>query len=293
MRKQLLKIILCLTAVIFTVSCGGNNDSPTNPTQGGFTVNFESYPEPANKTIGTSSEKTSFTKEGKIKCYPSTEVKVEISKVTPVTASGSVSLEPTDFEVLTPTVSATENEIRIVLSASGIEKVKTAAAGELYEYTFSFLFTRTSDNKTATSETKLNVVNIDIINQTDIETAMKNVESGDAGKGNLVVSENPVWKFDLSKFALNKTSGFTATATSASGNVYVSNAESAIFSQAKGTGFYFTPKTVKDNDKKATLTITVKLNNNGYMLDDAVSYVATDGFKLVLKIEGDGTWKQL
>ena len=158
MRKQLLKIILCLTAVIFTVSCGGNNDSPTNPNQGEFTVNFESYPEPANKTIGTSSEKTSFTKEGKIKCYPSTEVKVEISKVTPVTASGSVSLEPTDFEVLTPTVSATENEIRIVLSASGIEKVKKAAAGELYEYTFSFLFTRTSDNKTVTSETKLNVV---------------------------------------------------------------------------------------------------------------------------------------
>ena len=58
--------------------------------------------------------------------------------------------------------------------------------------------------------------NLDIINQTDIETAMKNVESGDAGKGNLVVSENPVWKFDLSKFALNKTSGFTATAVSPS-----------------------------------------------------------------------------
>lgn len=290
MRKQLLKIILCLTAVIFTVSCGGKNDSPTNPNQGEFTVNFESYPEPANKTIGTSSEKTSFTKEVKIKCYPSTEVKVEISKVTPVTASGSVSLEPTDFEVLTPTVSATENEIRIVLSASGIEKVKTAAAGQVSEYTFSFLFTRTSDNKTATSETKLNVVNIDIINQTDIETAMKNVESGDAGKGNLVVSENPVWKFDLSKFALNKTSGFTAT--SASGSVYVSNAESAIFSQAKGTGFFFSAKGVKDSsNKQATLTITVKLNNNGYMLDDAVSYVATDGFKLVLKIEGDGTWK--
>ena len=121
---------------------------------------------------------------------------------------------------------------------------------------------------------------------------MKNVESGDAGKGNLVVSENPVWKFDLSKFALNKTSGFTATATSASGSVYVSAAESAITLQAKGTGFFFSAKGVKDSsNKQATLTITVKLNNNGYMLDDAVSYVATDGFKLVLKIEGDGTWK--
>lgn len=122
---------------------------------------------------------------------------------------------------------------------------------------------------------------------------MKNVESGDAGKGNLVVSETPAWKFDLSQFALNKTSGFTATAASASGSVYVSNAESAITLQAKGTGFYFTPKAVKDNDKQATLTIKVNVNN-GYMLDDAVSYVATDGFKLILSLESnDGTWKQL
>ena len=123
---------------------------------------------------------------------------------------------------------------------------------------------------------------------------MKNVESGDAGKGNLVVSENPVWKFDLSKFALNKTSGFTATATSASGSVYVSNAESAIFSQAKGTGFFFSAKGVKDSsNKQATLTIKVNVNN-GYMLDDAISYVATDGFKLILSLgSNDGTWKQL
>ncbi|MEI0559798.1 hypothetical protein [Brachyspira intermedia] len=46
-----------------------------------------------------------------------------------------MSLDPTDFEVLTPTVSATANEIRIKLSASGIEKVKTAAAGQVSEYT--------------------------------------------------------------------------------------------------------------------------------------------------------------
>ncbi|MEI0550494.1 hypothetical protein R4K89_09295 [Brachyspira intermedia] len=294
MKKQLFKFLLCLTAVIFAVSCGGNNDSPTNPTQGEFTVNFESYPEPADKTIGTSSEKTSFTKEGKIRCYPGTDAKVEISKVTPVTASGSVSLEPADFEVLTPTVSATANEIRIVLSASGIEKVKKATAGQVSEYTFTFLFTRTSDNKTATSETKLNVVNIDIINQTDIETAMKNAQDGDTGKGNLVVGTGPKWVFSLSSFTLNKTSGFTATAQSTSGSMYVSSAESAITLQAKATGFFFSAKGKKDTEKQATLTITVKLNNSGYMLDDAINYVATDGFKLILSLgQTDGTWKQL
>ena len=288
MKKQLFKFLLCLTAVIFAVSCGGNNDSPTNPTQGEFNVNFESYPDPADKTIGTSSEKTSFTKEGKIRCFLGTEAKVEINKVTAV--SGGVSLEPADFEVLTPTVSATANEIRIVLSTSGIEKVRKATAGQVSEYTFTFLFTRTSDNKTATSETKLNVVNIDIINQTDIETAMKNAQDGDTGKGNLVVGTGPKWVFSLSSFTLNKTSGFTATAQSTSGSMYVSSAESSITLQAKGTGFYFTPKAVKDNNTQATLTIKVNVNN-GYMLDDAINYVATDGFKLVLNLQGSGTWK--
>ncbi|MEI0559797.1 hypothetical protein [Brachyspira intermedia] len=122
---------------------------------------------------------------------------------------------------------------------------------------------------------------------------MKNVQSGDAGKGNLVVSTTPQWVFSLSGFTLNKTSGFTATATSSSGSVYVSNAESAIFSQAKGTGFFFSAKGVKDSSsKQVTFTIIVKLNNSGYMLDDAISYVSTDGFKLILSLEGtSGTWK--
>ena len=291
MKKQLFKFLLCLTAVIFAVSCGGNNDSPTNPTQGEFNVNFESYPDPADKTIGTSSEKASFTKEGKIRCFPGTEAKVEISKVTAV--SGGVSLEPADFEVLTPTVSATANEIRIVLSTSGIEKVRKATAGQVSEYTFTFLFTRTSDNKTATSETKLNVVNIDIINQTDIETAMKKVKDSTdsmATEGNLIVGTGPKWVFSLSSFTLNKTSGFTATAQSTSGSMYVSSTESSITLQAKGTGFYFTPKAVKNNNTQATLTIKVNVNN-GYMLDDAINYVATDGFKLVLNLQGSGTWK--
>ena len=293
MKKQLFKFLLCLTAVIFAVSCGGNNDSPTNPTQGEFTVNIDSYGTREEKAIGTSSENTSLIKEGKIRCYPGTEAKVEISKVTPVTASGSVSLEPTDFEVLTTTVSATANEIRIKLSASGIDKVKTAAAGEVSEYTFTFLFTRTSDNKTAASETKLYVANIDIINQNDIETAMKNVQDGSSTKGMLVIGTGlgSKWSFNLSQFALNKTSGFTATATSSSGSMYVSSVGSAITLQTKPTGFFFSTEGKKDTDKQATFTITVKLNNSGYMLDDAISYVSTDGFKLVLKLGNNETWK--
>ncbi|OEJ16168.1 hypothetical protein BFL38_12065 [Brachyspira hampsonii] len=292
MKKAVIKIILCLTAVIFAVSCGGNNDSPTNPTQWEFSVNIvDSYGTIEEKTIGTSSENTSLIKEGKIRCYTEQETKVEISKVT--AASGGVSLEPADFELTTSTVSSTANEIGITLSASGIEKVKTAAAGEVYQYTFTFLFTRTSDNKTVSDDGKLYVANIDIIKQTDIEIAMQNVDNGSAGKVNLVVSETPTWEFSLSGFTLNKTSGFTATATSSSGSVYVSSAESAITLQTKPTGFFFTTEGKKDTEKQATFTIKVNINN-GYMLDDAVSYAATDGFKLILSLgQTSGTWNQL
>ena len=295
MKKQLFKFLLCLTAVIFAVSCGGNNDSPTNPTQGEFNVNFESYPDPADKTIGTSSEKASFTKEGKIRCFTGTEAKVEISKVTAV--SGGVSLEPADFEVLTPTVSATANEIGIKLSASGIEKVRKAAAGQVSEYTFTFLFTRTSDNKTATSDGKLRVVNIDIITQTDIETAMKDVEDGNTGKGTLVVGTGPgsKWLFSLSGFKLNKTTPYESTASGTSGTMYVSSAESAILLQTYKDGkygFQFRAKGVKDSNTKATFTITANVID-GYMLDNTISYVATEGFKLVLNLQGSGTWNQL
>ena len=298
MKKQLLKIILSLTVLIFAVSYGSNNDSPTNPDQGEFTVKIDTFGlSQTDVIIGTSSEKTSFTKEGKIKCYPGTDAKVEISKVTPVTASGSVSLEPADFEVVTPTVTLTANEIRIILSASGIEKVRKATAGQVYEYTFTFLFTRTSDNKTATSDGKLKVANIDIINQTDIETAMKDVEDGSAGKGNLVVDtgEGAKWLFSLSGFKLDKITPYESTATGTSGSKYVSSAESAISLQTYKDGkygFIFTAKGVKDNNTQATFTIKTVLSV-GYMLDDTISYVATDGFKLVLKIEGTGTWNQL
>lgn len=296
MKKQLSKFILCLTTVILVISCGSNNDSPTNPDQGEFTVHISTIDMTREeKIIGTSSENTSLIKEGKIKCYPGTEAKVEISKVTAV--SGGMSLEPTDFELTTSTVSATANEIRIKLSASGIEKVRKATAGEVSEYTFTFLFTRTSDNKTATSETKLYVANIAIIKQSDIETAMREVENGNAGKGNLVVNEYLQCVFNLSGFTLNKTSGYTATASITHGSIYVHIAESAILSQTyKGGkyGFQFRAKGVKNSDTEATFTITATVNDGyGYMLDDAISYVATDGFKLVLNLQGGGTWKQL
>lgn len=300
MKKQLLKIIFSLTAVIFAVSCGSNNDSPTNPDQGEFTVNIDTFGlSQTDVIIGTSSEKTSFIKEGKIKCYPGTEAKVEINKVTAV--SGGVSLEPADFEVVTPTVTLTANEIRIKLSASGIEKVRKATAGEVSEYTFTFLFTRTSDNKTATSDGKLKVANIDIINQTDIETTMKKVKGLDSGdlEGNLVITDenNNKCLFLLSGFTLDKNTAYESTASGVTNPVSADKAKSNIFLQTYKDGkygFYFNPDsityTIDFRKTKATFTIKASLKD-GYMFDDAVSYVTTDGFKLVLNLQGGGTWK--
>ena len=169
--------------------------------------------------------------EGKIKCYPGTEAKVEINKVTAV--SGGVSLEPADFEVVTPTVTLTANEIRIKLSASGIEKVRKATAGEVSEYTFTFLFTRISDNKTATSDGKLKVANIDIINQTDIETTMKKVKGLDSGdlEGNLVITDenNNKCLFLLSGFTLDKNTAYESTASGVTNPVSADKAKSNIF----------------------------------------------------------------
>ena len=126
---------------------------------------------------------------------------------------------------------------------------------------------------------------------------MKDVEDGGAGKGNLVVDtgEGSKWLFSLSGFKLDKTTPYESTATGTSGSKYVSSAESAISLQTYKDGkygFIFTAKGVKDSSTKATFTIKTVLSV-GYMLDDAVSYVATDGFKLVLNLQGSGTWDQL
>lgn len=160
MKNTAVKIILCLTAVVFTIGCDSLSNNSTAPHQKEFTVTYFLIWE--EKTIGVCSENTFIKKYGTVKFYTEKEAKVKINKVKPVTASGSLALEPADFELLPYLISEAVNEVKISLSVSGIEKVKTVAVGEVAEYTFTFLFTRTLDNKTYTLDIKLNVVNLDI-----------------------------------------------------------------------------------------------------------------------------------
>ena len=112
----------------------------------------------------------------------------------------------------------------------------------------------------------------------------------------LVIGKGGIkWAFDLSTFKLDKNTPYESTVKTTgvgtSTSEYVSFVGSAITLQTKTTGFFFSTEGKKDTDKQATFTITVKLNNSGYMLDDAISYVSTDGFKLVLKLGNNETWK--
>lgn len=126
---------------------------------------------------------------------------------------------------------------------------------------------------------------------------MKNVQDGSSIKGMLVIGTGGIkWAFDLSNFKLDKNTPYESTVQTTgvgtSTSEYVSSVGSAITLQTKTTGFFFSTEGKKDTDKQATFTITVNLSNSGYMLDDTVSYVSTDGFKLVLKLGNNETWEK-
>ena len=286
MKKQLLNFFLCLTAVIFAVSCGGKNDSPTNPNTGTFSV----YRVDKKFRIGVDADNSVVKNEGSIQLYTSYEAKVEINKVT---TSGTVQLAPSDFTLSQDTISvpyslATADYITISLSASGIEKIKKAEKAKSVKYTLTFLFTRISDNQTYTLDEEFQIANLQIITKTDIETAMR--VTLDVGTDAMASK----WKFNLSGFTLNQNQSYEATVSgSAKGVKDVSDGESAIVLQTykEGIGFSLSPTGKRDSNTQATFTIKA-LVFDGYTLDNSISYVQTDGFKLVLKLGStSGGWK--
>ena len=298
MKKQLFKFLLCLTAVIFAVSCGGNNDSPTSPNIGTFSV----YRVNKEFRIGVDTDNSTVKTSGRIQLSTSYEAKVEINNVT---TSGTVQLAPSDFTlsqdtILVPYSLATADYITISLSASGIEKIKKAEKAKSVKYTLTFLFTRISDNQTYTLDEEFQIANLQIITKTDIETAMREVkDSYDSSSpiGTLNVGTSAIeskWKFDLSGFTLNQNQPYEATVSGTVNNVKdVSDGESAITLQTykEGRGFSLSPIGKRDSNTQATFTIKA-LVFDGYTLDNSISYVQTDGFKLVLKLgTTTGGWK--
>ncbi len=286
MKKQLLNFFLCLTAVIFAVSCGGKNDSPTNPNIGTFSV----YRVDKKFRIGVDADNSVVKNEGSIQLSTSYEAKVEINKVT---TSGTVQLEPSDFTLSQDTISvpyslATADYITVSLSASGIEKIKKAEKAKSVKYTLTFLFTRISDNQTYTLDEEFQIANLQIITKTDIETAMR--VTLDVGTDAMASK----WKFNLSGLTLNQNQSYEATVSGTVNNVKdVSDGESAITLQTykEGRGFSLSPTGKRDSNTQATFTIKA-LVFEGYTLDNSISYVETDGFKLVLKLGStSGGWQ--
>ena len=59
----------------------------------------------------------------------------------------------------------------------------------------------------------------------------------------------------------------------------------------EGRGFSLSPTGKRDSNTQATFTIKA-LVFEGYTLDNSISYVETDGFKLVLKlVSTSGGWQ--
>ncbi|WP_300754861.1 hypothetical protein [uncultured Brachyspira sp.] len=229
MKKQLFKFLLCLTAVIFAVSCGGKNDSPTSPNIGTFSV----YRVNKEFRIGVDTDNSTVKTSGRIQLSTSYEAKVEINKVT---TSGTVQLEPSDFTLSQDTISvpyspATADYITVSLSPSGIEKIKKAEKAKSVKYTLTFLFTRISDNQTYTLDEEFQIANLQIITKTDIETAMR--VTLDVGTDAIADK----WKFDLSGFTLNQNQPYEATVSGTVNNAKdVSDGENAITLQTYKEG---------------------------------------------------------
>lgn len=298
MKKAVIKIILCLTAVIFAVSCGNDANQSTNPSVGTFSV----YRVDKEFRIGVDTDNSTVKTSGRIQLSTSYEAKVEINNVT---TSGTVQLAPSDFTLSQDTISvpyspATADYITVSLSASGIEKIKKAEKAKSVKYTLTFLFTRISDNETYTLDEEFQIANLQIITKTDIEKAMSEVkDSYDSSSpiGTLNVGTSAIaskWKFDLSGFTLNQNQPYEVTASeNATGVKNVSEGESAIILQTskEGRGFSLSPIGKRDSNTQATFTIKA-LVFDGYTLDNSISYVETDGFKLILKLgTTSGGWQ--
>ena len=298
MKKAVIKIILSLTAIVFAVSCGNDANQSTNPSVGTFSV----YRVDKEFRIGVDTDNSTVKTSGRIQLSTSYEAKIEINKVT---TSGTVQLEPSDFTLSQDTISvpyspATADYITVSLSTSGIEKIKKAEKAKSVKYTLTFLFTRISDNQTYTLDEEFQIANLQIITKTDIETAMREVkDSYDSSSpiGTLNVGTSAIeskWKFDLSRFTLNQNQPYEATVSGTVNNVKdVSDGESAITLQTykEGRGFSLSPTGKRDSNTQATFTIKA-LVFEGYTLDNSISYVETDGFKLVLKLgTTTGGWK--
>ena len=298
MKKSIIKIALCLIAVLFAVSCGNNANSSTNPTINdtpkNLNVTYTFLNGNGRIDVNTAANNNQIKKEVDLKITVSPEVSVD-AKITKVTSTGSA-LEAADFTLSKTSSITTDDEIKISLSSTGIEKLKSATKKTAIDYTLTIEFTTTSEdveNKTSTRDVAISVMPLQEITKTQVETIIKNVGSlsvnGSSAKG---VSYA---KFDLSDFTLDTTfNDFSDTASSVTyeGSTYsaknVAASLSSKISLAEGLN---TPDYSSTTASGKTATLVFKFTPKlGYCFANDIESVMTSGLKIKLVLINNSTW---
>lgn len=302
MKKSIIKIALCLIAVLFAVSCGNNANSSTNPTINDTPKNLNvtcTFLNNGNSRIdvNTAANNNQIKKEVDLKITVSPTVSVD-AKITKVTSTGST-LEPSDFTLSKTSSITTDDEIKISLSITGIEKLKSATKKTAIDYTLTIEFTTTSEdveNKTSTRDVAISVMPLQEITKTQVETMIKNVGSlsvnGSSAKG---VSYA---KFDLSDFTLDTTfNNFSDTASSVTyeGSTYSAKNAAASLSSKISSALYnlglntpdYSSTTYSVNTANLVFKFTPTL---GYCFANDIESVMTSGLKIKLVLINNSTW---
>ena len=303
MKKSIIKIALCLIAVLFAVSCGNNANSSTNPTINETPKNLNvtyTFLNNGNSRIdvNTAANNNQIKKEVDLKITVSPTVSVD-AKITKVTSTGSA-LEPSDFTLSKTSSITTDDEIKISLSSTGIEKLKSATKKTAIDYTLTIEFTTTSEdveNKTSTKDIDISVMPLQEITKTQVETMIKNV--GSLSVNGSYASGVSYAKFDLSDFTLDTTlNDFSDTASSVTyeGSTYsAKNAAASLALQIDSSEIYnlglntpdYSSTTYSGNIANLLFKFTPTL---GYCFANDIESVMTSGLKIKLVLINNSTW---
>ena len=311
MKKQLLKILLSLTALIFAVSCGGSVDSTYNPGDDGSNtgnnlyITEDSYSLGANHDIievDTDASYSQVKKQAKYKfsINPSdANCTVTVGNIT-IQGTGTitdVNLSASDLSV--PSYIKNGDEVSVSLTSSGIAKFKSSPKTQKAVYSVALEFKNGETSKTVNID--LTVIPVKIITKAEIENMIQTL--GENGTVTVTDGTLPRAKFDFSTFSLTSLGdSFTATTELYTDTqFYANNLSYNLRDQIKESSSFKTlagltlddPNSVTTSITGASknLEITFKFGlKTGYALDSSSSFITTSGMKINLKLQKN-TWK--
>ena len=311
MKKQLLKFLLSLTALIFAVSCGSSANTTTNPDNEGdidkdyLNVYEDSYSlgyDHGTMEVDTDASYDQIKKQAKYKfsINPSdANCTVTIGNIT-IKGTGTITdviLSASDLSV--PSYIKNGDEVSVSLTSSGINKFKASPKTQKAVYTVTLEFKNGEASKTVDIE--LTVIPVKIITKAEIENMINTL--GENGTVTVIDGMLPRADFNFSTFSLTSSgSRFTATseyiytdqqfsASNISYDLQKKIEESSSFKTLAGLTLDFNSITTSITGLNKNLEITFKFGlKTGYALDSSSSFITTSGMKITLILKNN-TWK--